>query len=124
LPVETAITPASRQRLQALYRDAVAQHVGQVEDIVSYREAGLFWTDCTVLTTDGEAIMLRTPGGTIDGITQEVGETLPPEPGDELLLAPQRGGGVGWAQHRSGKVFGGWLGHGPAVPLPHTVRAR
>jgi hypothetical protein len=76
---------------------------------------GIIFTRYEVTARNGSRASLHIPGGRVLNVIQEVGETVPPPDGCELLLATRLDGRVGWALHREGTVWGGFLGHGPGV---------
>lgn len=107
--------PEAKKRLRRLTRGSVRVFLGKAIQKHTAIENGLFWSTYSVSDQNGNEVELRIPGGTIDGITQQVGETSAPVSGKDLVVAPRADGTAGWAYYKDESIHGGWLGHGPAI---------
>ncbi len=110
--------PVAADRLRALMGGASRAHRGIARRLETSNENGMFWTRYRVTTAAHEQVDLRLPGGTINGITQRVGEGALPADGEELVVVPRPDNAPGWAHYRNGQIYGGSLGHGPAIQSP------
>ncbi|MCG8554708.1 MAG: matrixin family metalloprotease [Proteobacteria bacterium] len=89
---------------------------GRIARLGASREDGLIFTRYEVVDqATGTAHGLRLPGGTLNGISQQVGEEPLPSDGAELVVVPRRNAPAAWAHVSGTTLYGGSLGHGPAI---------
>ncbi len=117
----SSLVPAHRtatERLEALMAGASRAHRGIARKMETSNENGMFWTRYRVVTAEHGQLDLLVPGGTVNGITQRVGQEAPPADGEEIVIVPRPNAAPGWAHYRDGRIYGGSLGYGPAIESP------
>ena len=91
--------------------------IGTLERVAARAEQGAIVTDYVVRDARGEH-RFTLPGGELDGVGQIVGHGELPQAGVELLVVEDADApSTRWAYHSEGRVWGGWLGDGPALEL-------
>ncbi|MBN1656057.1 MAG: matrixin family metalloprotease [Deltaproteobacteria bacterium] len=100
-----AINPEAIQKLSRLTAGSKERFVGRIDKIATENLNGLFWTSVTVHSEKGDKVQLRVPGGTIDGITQQVGDDLPVKRNQRLLLVRRSDGGFRWSRYGDSAIY-------------------
>jgi hypothetical protein len=107
-------TPDAQRRISHLLRGASGVVRGEAVSVGVEQRGGLNWSRFLVHGSD-EVVEVRIPGGALGGFTQVVSEQEPPNDGDTVVVALHDKGPHSWALSRDGVVYGGSLGHGPAI---------
>ena len=112
--------PASRMRIARAFGPAASASRllrGRSEALSSAWRDGFIVTEHVVRDAEGVEHRFTVRGGSVGEISQRwLHDAPPPEDGAEIVLG-DRDGHKGWAYHRDGLIFGGSLGHGPAIRL-------
>jgi len=110
--------PEAIERLTKLKSASRKAFVGRISRLATENEQGLLWTTVALTSAHGKEIRVRLPGGTINGITQQVGDEPIPELGSRMLIA-RHSNVDGESDYFSNSVLlDGWRGRGPVVQYP------
>jgi hypothetical protein len=110
--------PEAIERLTKLRAASRKTIVGRVSRLATEEEHGVFWTTVALTSVQGKEIRVRLPGGTINGITQQVGDEPVPEYGRQMLIASRSDGGYEGASFTSSVLLDSWRDRGPVAQYP------
>lgn len=108
----------ARDRLTKLKAASKTAFVGRINQLATENENGVFWTTVAVTSAQGKEIRVRLPGGTINGITQQVGDEPLPEHGSQIVIAPHSQGNDDNAYFENSVFLNSWRDRGPVALYP------
>jgi hypothetical protein len=111
--------PAAHARLARAFGPAAAPRVhGRAQKLAAAWKDGFIMTEHVVRDASGVEHRFEVRGGTVGELTQRwLHDSAGPADDAEIVLGSAESGHQGWAYHRDGLVFGGSLGHGPAIRI-------
>jgi hypothetical protein len=113
--------PAARVRIARAFGPAAATSRlvrGHAKARASAWKDGFIVTEHAVREASGAEHRFEVRGGTVGELSQRwIHDAPPPADGDEIVLGTDDSGRTGWAHYQGGLIFGGSLGHGPAIRI-------
>jgi hypothetical protein len=110
--------PEAIERLNKLRSASRKAFVGRISRLETENEQGVFWSTVALTSAQGTEIRVRLPGGTINGITQQVDGEPVPELGSRILIASHSDVHNQSDRFSNSVLLDSWHGSGPAVQYP------
>jgi hypothetical protein len=118
---QSADEPAARIRLARAFGPAASpQNLvhGRAQALAAAWKDGFIMTEHLVRDASGAEHRFEVRGGSVGELTQRwIHDEPGPTEGAEIVVGTDASGAQGWAYHVDGLVFGGSLGHGPAIRI-------
>jgi hypothetical protein len=118
---QSADEPAARMRLARAFGPAASPQKlvrGRAHALAAAWKDGFIMTEHLVRDASGAEHRFEVRGGSVGELSQRwVHDAAGPTEGAEVVLGTDATGRSGWAYYEDGLVFGGSLGHGPAIRI-------
>ncbi len=118
---QSADEPAARMRLARAFGPAASPQKlvrGRAHALAAAWKDGFIMTEHLVRDASGAEHRFEVRGGSVGELTQRwIHDPQGPTEGAEVVLGTDASGARGWAYYQEGLVFGGSLGHGPAIRI-------